>query len=252
MKSKNYIFQLFRLKSTFSKSCVRKAPFQIRKEKARPRAGSGRAGCRGSGRRMPPRRGKCLVADKQRRICSEHRHAGRNSHTGRARAPVLALAQLVAGAALKVPRWWHWAQYFMASLGKSFEWLLWQSVHVAGLLRASPAGRSCGFTTVPLSSVSAVESASVPPPDKSPAGDAGGSRPFVTTVAWWWLACRPWRCRQHLGQHRLIGMAGDAGHTLGPVGHALGQAESVADAASAVWQATQSRTPSSSSSADRP
>ena len=48
----------------------------------------------------------------------------------------------------------------MASLGKSFEWLLWQSVQVVGFSSCfSPAGRSCGFTVVPLSSVSAVESA---------------------------------------------------------------------------------------------
>ena len=50
---------------------------------------------------MPPRRGKCLVADKRRAACSGHRSQVETRTDRSTRALVLALAQLVAGAALE-------------------------------------------------------------------------------------------------------------------------------------------------------
>ena len=71
-----------------------------------------------------------------------------------------AFAQLVAGAAFEGSPVVALRAVPHRVFGRSLEWLLWQSVHVAGFSSCySPAGRSWGFTVVPLSSVSAVESA---------------------------------------------------------------------------------------------
>ena len=161
---------------------------------------------------MPPRRGKCLVADKQRAICSEHRHAGRNSHRPEhARSRASARAARGRCRTRYAPRWWHWAQYFMSVLGQDpSNGCCGSRCTSAGFASCFSLGRARVrvHNVVPLSSVSAVESRRQRRDILGRVAVAGDSQVAALHRhhrRLRWPARRPWRCTSCTRGRKRVG-----------------------------------------------